>query len=495
ALPWQRRPEMDALTRGRVAALVAAEPEKRYVGRFIRSYQGLLQITTMLALPLALLLMALVAPMAILRPTDVGVISLAVFFNPWRVLGVAATLTPIYMAVYAAIATAVIYWLPITRIEREQPDVIVTRPTSIARYDSRGSLALELPWAGIGRWLALDRCLWSRPLSLYSRTYLEDGAGRDLAVDGITGWYTELQADIGQRLATAGVRVARGDLGYSLLRSWAGVCAVLGALLLLLVTWSNNGWLSFGGLFSPPIAAVIWFLALSGALMLVPMAYWIANRPLKLQRALQLNERWPVVLAVIGGLAAGAYLMTGGQAIRVAALNYSTFVWGAYVLAEAAAALIAPGRRAVRLAVVSATTLLALALVAQPALAHYRWLEGYIARKQVQSGIMTSAPSCDAAAKARDLGADPYSTWAIQADCAASQRDWALGVEYYGKAFEAAPDGSGEQALALYNLSVAANQAGNTGLAAIADKARGRLCEASSQAQPVCDQLPPLARP
>ncbi|NTU86379.1 MAG: tetratricopeptide repeat protein, partial [Chloroflexales bacterium] len=42
---WQRRPEMDALTRGRVAALVAAEPEKRYVGRFIRSYQGLLQIT------------------------------------------------------------------------------------------------------------------------------------------------------------------------------------------------------------------------------------------------------------------------------------------------------------------------------------------------------------------------------------------------------------------------------------------------------------------
>ncbi|HMQ33873.1 MAG TPA: hypothetical protein PKD53_24280, partial [Chloroflexaceae bacterium] len=331
---WQRQRELDQATRERLSDLVAAEPEKRYVGRFIRSYQGLLQITTILALPLALLLMAIVSPTTIVSLTQQGTLSLGVFYNPWRVLGVVATLTPIYMAVYAALAMTVIYWLPITRIEREQPDLIVTRPETIARYDSRGNLALELPWTSVRRWLALDRCLWERPLSLYSRSYLEDEAGRDLAVDGITGWYTELQADIGRRLAAAGNPVPRRNLGYSILKSGAGLSAALGAALLVAVTWSNNGWLDLGGLFPPPIAAAIWFLALSGALMLAPLAYWIANRPLKLQRALLLNERWPLFVAAIGALAVGHYLLLGGRLIPVEALNYSMFVWGAYVLAE-----------------------------------------------------------------------------------------------------------------------------------------------------------------
>lgn len=486
---WQRRPGLDADTRERVAALVAAEPEKRYVGRFIRSYQGLLQVATIVALPLAMLLMAVVAPTASLTLTDKGFLFAGVFFSPWRMLGLSATLTLLYMAVYAAIAMAVIYWLPIGRIEREQPDIIVTRPASIARYDSQGNQALELPWASVRRWLALDRCLWDRPLSLYSRTYLEDEAGRDLPIDGITGWYSELQTDIGRRLSAAGADVPRRNLGYSLLRSWAGLSAAVGGVLLVLVTWSNNEWVNFGGLFPPPVAAALWFLGLSGALILVPVAYWLANRPLKLQRALLLNERWPLFLAVIGGLAAGAYLLFRGRLIPVEALNYGTFVWGAYVLSEAMAAMLAPGRRAIRVGAVSAVTLLALALVAQPALAHYRWLESYVARRQVAGGVAAAAASCGAAEQSRALGGDAFSTWSIQGDCAAAQGDWAAAAGYYVAAAEAAPAGSGERALALYNLSVAARLDGNLRLAEAAERAYRELCATSPQRPPVCGQL------
>ncbi len=486
---WRRKPELDAATRERISALVAAEPEKRYVGRFIRSYQGLLQIATVSALPLALLLMAIVAPTVILSQTDEGILSQAIFFNPWRVLGVAATLTPIYMAVYAAIAMAVIYWLPITRIEREQPDVITTGPGSIARYDSKGNLALELVWANVRRWLTLDRCLWERPLSLYSRTYLEDAAGRDLAIDGITGWYTELQADIGRHLAAAGDTARRSDLGYSLLRSGAGLSAVIGGVLLLAVTSSNNGWLNLGGLFAPPLAAAIWLVALSGVLMLVPLAYWLAHRPLRLQRTLLLNERWPIFLAAVGGLAVAAYLIFRGRLIPVEALNYGTFVWGVYVLAEALTAIAAPGRRALRLAAVPIATLLALALVAQPALAHYKWLESYIARKQVEAGVMSSASSCSAAEQARAMGGDAYSTWAIQGDCAAAAGDWEAAARYYLAAAEAAAPGSDQRALALYNLWIVSGNTGDDQLRAGAFTALTQTCT-SSPRPPVCERLP-----
>lgn len=496
---WQRRPGSAAL-RSRIGALIAAEPEKRYVGRFIRSYLPLLQITTTSAGPLALLLMAAVAPTTAITLLNNGVLSLSIFFNPWRVLGVLLTITPIYMAVYAAMATAIIYWLPINRIEREQPDVIITRPDTIARYDSRGNQELELAWTSVRRWLALDRCVWDRPLPLYSRTYLEDEAGRDLPIDGITGWYGELQRDISRRLAAAGNTVARGDLGYKLLKSKSGVALTLGSVLLLLVTAANNGWLPLATLVPPALIALLWFVALSGVLILVPLAYWLANRPLKLQQTLLLNNRWPLFLAVVGGLPVLLYLLSGGQALSVDALNYSTFVWGAYVLAEALAFLLAPGRRQVRLVTVSMATLVALLIVALPAFSHFRWLEGYIARKQVVEGNIAAAPSCGAAGEARTFGGDPYSTYLIQGDCAAQAGNWADAAMYYARAAEAAQPNSPERALALYNLSLAAAYLGNqqsSGAAAqdyqqISDAAAQgylQICASSPQVSPLCNQV------
>jgi hypothetical protein len=486
---WKRRPGVNRGVAERIEGLVTAEPVRRYVGRFIRSYLGLLQVASVIALPLAMLLMAVASPITSLTLNEVGVFSLGIFFDPLRVLGVVATLAPIYLAVYAAIATLVIFWLPINRVEREQPDVLVTSPDGIARFDSRGALAMAQPWPGVRRWIALDRCIWTRPLALYSRTYLEDDAGRDLPIDGITGWYDELQADIGRRLQQAANPLPRENLGYSMLKSGWGLSAVLGLVLLIAVTSSNNNWLNLGGLFPPPAAAALWFLGLSGALILIPLAYWLVARPLRLQRTLLLSERWPLVLIALGAVPAAGYLLTGGSFLRVTALNLALFVWGVYVLAEALMAIIAPRRRLLRVGVVVFTTLLALALVAQPALAHYNWLQGYVARKQVQAGATAAAGACSAAANARALGSAAFETYLIQADCAAELREWEQAAGFYLRAAETAAPQSGEQALALYNLAVMADYLGNPQLYQQARDAYRAICASSPPAQPICRQL------
>lgn len=506
---WQRRADTRPPLRERIAAVVAAEPEKRYVGRFIRSALPVLQVASLIALPLAMLLLAVVVPASELRALgDVGgVLTMDTTYSPLRSSLVIAALVPLYLLVYAAIALAVIYLLPLSAIEREQPDVIITRPDNIARYDSRGRLEREMPWTRVRRWLALDRCLWQRPLPLYSRTFLEDDEGYDLEIGGITGWYSELQQDIGRRLAAAGVAVERRDLGYRLLKSKMGAAAVLGVALLLFFTAAENGWLPLPNLLPSAVYAALAFIAYSGVLILVPLAHWIANRPMKLQRALLLSERWPLLLIVLGGLPVLAYVISGGKIIpEVKALNYGLFIWGSYLLAEGLAAALAPGRRMLRLGLVAAALLTAIAMVAVPAYGSYQWLVAYTAKGQVTSAPASATAEavagCGAAEQARDLGADSFTSFLFQGDCAAAlasgfaqqgaaaaaQRSWADAAGYYAEAFAHAGI-PGEQVLALYNLSRVAERAGDRDLAEAARVRYFQICSSEPGARQVCTQI------
>ncbi len=486
---WQQRPGTSAGTRQRIDALLAAEPEQRYVERFIHSYRDLLRGATALALPLALLLMAMVAPVPVITPQPNGVISFGVSFDPWRATGVVATLVPIAMAGYAAIATAIIAWLPIGRIEREQPDAIITRPGSIARYDRHGQLVTELPWATVRRWLSLDRCLWKRPLALHSRTVLEGAPGQALAIEGLTGWYSQLQQDIERRLGLAGSPpVEHRQLGASLLRSPVGILIALGVALLLLVTWTTNGWLQLSPAFAPPIAAALWFLALSGSLILAPIAVWLAARPGTLG-ATQPGWRWPLLTGVLGAGTVMLAGLAGGGLIRVEALRYTLVVWGAAVLADVLVATLLPGRRMLRLVAVAAVVALSLAWIGRPALAHYYWLEGALARAQVQNGTTAAVAHCAAAATARELGAGAYTTLLVQADCAGYAGDWTTAARYYLWAVQAAPEGSSRRALAHYNLAVAASYLGDRSTLTQANGAYQQICASRAWADPVCARL------
>ncbi|MBX0326347.1 hypothetical protein K2Z83_01390 [Oscillochloris sp. ZM17-4] len=489
---WKHRPGVSEGVRQRIATLIAAEPEKRYVGRFISSYLRLLQIVSVVAMPLALLMLAVVAPTATLIRLPNEVLSMSTFYDPLRITVVLALLAVFYLGIYAAMAAAVIYVLPISRIEREQPDVIVTRPDRIARYDSLGNVDLEMPWPQVRRWLAMDRCVWDRPMALYSRTFLEDAEGRDLAIDGITGWYGDVQTDVGQRLAAAGSPVERRSLGYRLLLSASGAVATTGAALLLLVTMFENQWLSLPTWFPAGLYALVFVIAMSGALMLWPLAYWLANRPLTFQHMLQLSESWPHVLLVLGALPVLLYILSGGTALPIDVMNYSTFIWGVYVLAEALVARSPAALRGLRLPVVALATLLALLIVAQPAYASYRWQVGYTAKGQVSdAAAVGAAPSavsetdCAAAAEARALGTDPLSTYTVQGDCAAVAGDWQAATDYYAQAVDSAAPGSGEHALALYNLWNTLRRY-DTAQAAEISRQLDAVCAASPQISPVC---------
>ena len=493
---WKHRPDISAPLRQRIADLIAAEPEKRYVGRFIRSYLSLLQIVSMFALPVALLLLAVAVPTTNISSIAGGILSATTFYDPLRIAMVMATVSVCYVGAYATLALVVIYGLTITRVEREQPDVIITRPGTIARYNHMGNLALEVPWAEVRRWLALDRCLWDRPMPLYSRAFLEDSSGRDLVIEGITGWYGDVQIDIEHRLAVAGSTVQRDNMGYHLLKSKSGIAIITDLVLLLLVTMFENQWLQLPIWFPTWLYALISFLTMSGTLLLVPLAYWLVSRPLRLQRTLLLNENWPDLLMLIGALPVLLYIVSGGKALSINGLNYSTFIWGVYVFSEALVARFLATRSSLRLPLVTIVTLLALLIVARPVYASYRWQVSYTAKGQVADAVAvgaaptsTNATNCTAgAADALALGSDPFSTYMIQGDCAAIAEDWEKSSAYYQDAVTIAAPGSDEQVLALYNLWNTTRRFDRK-RAALIRLQIDQMCAASLRARPICIQI------
>ncbi|MGQ9927366.1 MAG: hypothetical protein ACUVS4_10895 [Chloroflexaceae bacterium] len=230
--------------------MLDAEPEKRYTAYNLPPYVGLLPVTAALVIPSLVLLIAIVAPVQRITPHPDGLIAPGSFLHPWRAFGVLAALLPITMAVYAAVAAAMLYWLPLTRIERNLADVIAIRPGVITRYDAWGHVRAELSWSAVQRWLTFDCRLWDRPLGLVSRSVLEAAPDCTLSIEGVTSWYSEVQQEIDRRLADAHEPprppVERQELGHSLLRSLAGFSTSAGLALLLLIACLNNGWLSLG---------------------------------------------------------------------------------------------------------------------------------------------------------------------------------------------------------------------------------------------------------
>lgn len=501
---WQRRAGRDQALAQRIAALIDAEPEKRYVGRFLARYLPLLQISTLLALPLALLAMAMAVPTEVVAQVAGGPLSLQTFYDPGRALGVLVLLLPIYLASYAVLAIMVIFVLPLSRIEEEQPDIIVTNREQIACYDHSGKLRVALPWASIHEWLIVDRLIWGQALSLYSRTFLADFQGRELRIDAIISWYSELYRDLEQRFAAIGkpvvdlqgnaasddtvigstpagaeretVAVNRLFLGYDMVRSVAGATLFAGVLLLLLCIAASNGWLPLIAWFGVEAYTLISLLGFSGLLILVPVAYWLINRPLKLQRRLELNDRWPQIALIIGALPVVLYLLSGGQAISVPILNVSTFLWGAYAIAEGIAALRTNLRR-FRLLLVSLIMLSAFAYSAprteqilHQTLAQYSSSGAVAARFDEDASATTPAPETSvlaeqgyvAAGQAQQAGASPFETSLLQGESAFAAREYQAAINAFSAAIANAPADSPQQALAYFNRAWAYAALGET---------------------------------
>jgi hypothetical protein len=322
---WQRRASPGAIAQ-RAGELLDQEPEKRYVARFPRSLLPFLQALVLGIFPLALLLASLVAPTQVARAIgSTGIVEIQNVYNLWNVAATLATIGLLALAIYTAIGLALIFLIPLDALEREQPDYLVTDERGIARYDYRGALAQRMGWAEIARWVRADRRLWQRPAALFSLAFLEAADGRDLRIDGITGWYTGLQRDIALHLREAGSPTRAEDWGYTLLRSKSGALLLLGVGLLLLCISAANDWSDWMLALPPRAYAAISLLALSGILIFIPLAYWLVARPLALARARPARPLglgrwggWPGRGAAVPGRRRGGAARAGAERGRAA---------------------------------------------------------------------------------------------------------------------------------------------------------------------------------
>jgi tetratricopeptide (TPR) repeat protein len=503
---WRRQVGPGRLS-DRIGALLAEEPEKRYVARFPRSQLLLLQILSLAAVPLALLLMAIFLPNQVVRQIAGSPLpDLLTSYSPWRALSVLVVLYLLYSAVYTLIALAVILFIPLGALEREQPDYLITNPDGIARYDYRGALAEQLRWDSIQRWIRVDRRLWVRPLPLFSATFLEAADGHDLRIDGITGWYTSVQDDIGRHLRDVGNKTTSEDLGFGVLRSRMGLLPAIGLPLLVLFLAAESGWANWLiRLLPPDVYAVGSLIVFSGALFLIPLAYWLATRPLELDRTLGLRGRWPLIIGAVGLGASALYPLSAGAALQEArSLYIGLLLWGVYVVADVLRTLLLPRHRLAGAIIVVVALALAATICAPRVVTLYNATIGKIASRRallegqpsiVGGGAAPAASAQQAVDAAETIVQQPQSGPEQKAQAAQAyinQGKAYYAVEDYTRALQAYND-----ALRLYSeLPQDSNDIRQAIAVALAGRARslqklGREWEA--ELQRACEYNPGVA--
>jgi hypothetical protein len=243
-------------------------------------------------------------------------------------------------------------------------------------------------WGELRRWIRVDRRIWERPLPLFSLTFLEGDDGRDMLIDGITGWYTSVQDDIGRHLRDVGNPTISEDLGFRILRGKMSILPAIGLPLLVLFVMAESGWASWLIRLLPPwLYALCSLVVFSGALFLIPLAYWLATKPLALNRALGLENRWPLIIGAIGlGAIAFSLLSDSETFVQSRALYVGLLLWGAYIAADAAATLWAPKNPARTIIIVAALALAG--YIAWPR----AWQIYYTTLSQVASQALGNAP-------------------------------------------------------------------------------------------------------
>ncbi len=492
---WKDHPDTPEETRDQIRELIAAEPEKRYGQRFSRSYLPLLQIIGLITVPIGLLLMAISVPITSSIHLGAGVLASTIHYDPLHIIGVAVLLVFILSLSHATMASILIFSLPIKRIEAEQPDMIITSPDGIACYDHLGRRKQQMAWRDVRVWRVLDRCGWNRPLPLSSGSLLGDVAGQQFQIPGITNWYAELQSDIGERLAAVGNPCRPTDHTYHLLKSWSGVALGIGLFMIILVGLIETQSLGLPLWIPAPFYALLSLIALSGVTMLVPLAYWLVNRPLSLQRSLLREEIWPRVLLILGGLPVLLYIISWGSALPIGILNASTFVWGIYTLSEAASAHYLSNHPRLRMSLVIVASLLAVMIVWQPIQATYQWQTALIARNQIAAAITkgqtppsSTLANCQAAAHARVLGYEPFHTYTIQADCAGLTGNWIGAINSYQAALYHTPNQPSQRVLTTYNLWNATYRLDREEALLVVQQFN-QLCANSKQAALMCQQV------
>ncbi|HEY1016356.1 MAG TPA: tetratricopeptide repeat protein [Herpetosiphonaceae bacterium] len=332
-----------------VDALLSNEPVQRFVGRMPRFLLPILQVIQATVLPLLLLLASAITPLT--KPpasvtVDAGNLMLLPSATDYVFPVGRLLITPLIILVLVGIAYSltgllVLWRMPLRQLEENQPDVIVVEPDHIVQFDSKGEECGRVAFAEVKEYVTADRMIWRRPLSVFSRTFLDAGEPPIIRMDGVLSWYNGLCLLVRERIAAAGAQARMVDQSLSLLRSVSGFVLGAGLLLLFFMILVANGLFESVVTAMPAnLFALLQQVAYSGILVIIPMVFWGVISPLRLRRDFILNDRLPWVIGIGGLLLTTLTLATGGKIVRIPTLSVTLVLTGLVLVTEAAFTLI-----------------------------------------------------------------------------------------------------------------------------------------------------------
>jgi tetratricopeptide (TPR) repeat protein len=217
-------------------------------------------------------------------------------------------------------------------------------------------------------------------------------------------------------------------------------------------------------------------LVFSGALLLIPLAYWLVQ-PLALQRTIGVQDHWPKIVGVIGLGAISLFFLSSGEGFQQSrALYVGLLLWGAYLVADAATTMLVPRNRMARTIGIVAALAIAL-LIAAPRIGtiYYTTLSQSASRRALEEPApINAAPgssgsSADQAVHAGDVIAqDPQFSADQKAQAYINQGQAYYAVRKYTQAAQAY-----DQALQIYRQMPEDSEEAREGIAvALAGRAR-----------------------
>lgn len=327
-----------------IDTILDEEPAQRFVNRFPRFLLPYLQFGQMALVPIMLILAAVIAPQVgkltyIITPSNFLLPAATDYTFPWyRMIVSPLIMILIATLAYALLGLIVLWRMPLSMIQQNQPDLIIMRPNYVLHYDEKGNKAHEIAWKDVTTITSSNRALWKTPMPAFSRMVLH-GEDQRLTIDGVVSWYNAARAQVIRRVKAAGAQFTYHNFDLSLLRSSIGGLVITGALLLAIMILDANGLLGLSRILPATLYATVQLIAYSGILVIVPVMYWMIIRPLRQQREFD-GTRVPQILAIIGLVTVALFLITNGSIVQMPIFSIALFLSGLVLLAEASYHLI-----------------------------------------------------------------------------------------------------------------------------------------------------------
>lgn len=314
-------------TAARAAAALA--PEREYPVRYMHPWIHHFRTTALVGMAVALLFILFfgistntgtdVGAGAFVRSTPLATLSdnftpqLFVDVIPVRDLGLRVRVdfvlpavlevVLIYFLLYLLTGTSLIRLASFQALRQAQPERIAVGADAIRKYYPALDKEDRLPWDSIKEAYQVDRRLINRQIAGYSQMALY---APDISLQ-VPGRTTDYEDDLSKAI-DAGLTIPLRRLGFSFVKSWAGVlflltCAALFAFLVVGTYWTERVLVnlvppSMADVIPPYSASDLYVFLYLG--LIIPLLWWLIVNPLREAYILKPEKKLPLAIGAAG---------------------------------------------------------------------------------------------------------------------------------------------------------------------------------------------------